>query len=174
MQPLTFAPTPLSLQEYASLNRRLLWKRRWWYYSLLLLALLLMVSSSLLELWHYPQDSLLSARVILPFVYLLLVLFLVFFLLNKNIKRNYRNTPHLADGATYTLADTTITGEGPSIQFRQPWPVTTKKAYQIGHWVVLYASATTAYFLNLHALEAPATLTEVEAMLQQQGIVLKK
>lgn len=174
MQPLTFAQTPLSLPQYASLNRRLIWKRRWWYYSFLFLILISMFSSTLIELWHSPQDSLFSVRVMLPFGYLLLVAFLVFFVINRNIKRNYHNSPHLADGATYTLADTTITGEGPSIQFRQSWPITTKKAYLLDDWVVLYASTATAYFLHLPALEAPASLADVEAILQQHGIVLKK
>jgi|GEM_PF-4494017 len=174
MQPLTFAQTPLSLQQYASLNRRLIWKRRWWYYILLLLLLLLIASDRLVELWHYPQATLSSPKAVLFLAYPLLVAALIFFLINRSIKRNYHNSPHLTDGAVYVLADTTISGEGPSIQFRQSWPITTKKAYLLGQWVVLYASTTTAYFLHLPALEAPATLVDVDAMLRQHDIILNK
>ena len=98
----------------------------------------------------------------------------MYFGLNNGFKKNYINTPALAEGLIYAISDEQITIDGVSMKATLPWPTSFKSATQIGKWLLLFSSSTSAYFLNTEKLVEPATISDVNALFIRKGIKLKK
>jgi hypothetical protein len=171
MQSIVFEKSPLSLQEYSAINWKIVWKTRWQrFIFILLVPAIIFVSALRNPAPRLPIYLQLLPAIIMP-VALAIWIYLPF---RKQFKLNYQNFPAFAEGATHTLTESDVYLVSTSTLSKQPWAPFYKKALLIDQWIVLYASATTGYFLDLRKLVAPATLADVEALFQSKGITLKK
>jgi hypothetical protein len=174
MQQLIFEKSPLSLEDYSRINRRVILKTRWWYLCLLFLMIIIISGNNFLTNLSSHENRFEASDLIILLLPFAIITGSMYFSYKRLFKKNYMNTPALAEGAIYTLSDSTISMISESTNVSQPWPISFKKALLIDHWIVLYASATTAYFLDLNTLVSPAALSDVKILLQQKGILLKE
>ena len=101
---------------------------------------------------------------------LILLYTLFFYGLNKTIKKNYVNTSALADGMTITLSDASISLHSKVVNSECSWPNSYKKATRLKNWVILSSGPSSAYFLDVEKMEAPATIADLTTLLLQKGI----
>lgn len=171
MQAIVFDKSPLSLQEYSAINWKIIWKTRWHRFVFILLVPIVVFASAL----RNPAPRLPLYLQVLPAIIMPVALVIwMYFAFRKQFKLNYHNFPAFAEGATHTLTESDVSLVSTSTLSKQPWAPFYKKALLVDQWIILYASATTSYFLDLHKLIPPTTLADVKTLLQSKGITLKK
>lgn len=161
----------MSLAEYESINWKYLRKtRKWWFiFPVFMLLIFVMNACSSFtsdnpEMYSNLSGSMWSLAMMLLFFGFLYYSFV------RGFKKNYYNTPALAEGLTYMLSEESIITEGESTNSRQPWSSSFKQVVKIGKWMLLSSSGTTAYFLDTEKLIAPATLADVQELLRTKGV----
>ena len=175
MQTLVFDKSPLTLQEFTSLNWKYLRKTRksWFIIPTFLLVVFSINSCNILVGTNGYEESKISDA-FWPLGIFLLFFGFLYYSFVKESKKSYFSTPALAEGLAHTLSEESITIHGNSMNGIQGWAVSFKQAVKIGKWILLSSSGTTAYFLDTEKLVAPATITDVGELLLRKGIKLKE
>jgi hypothetical protein len=172
MLSITFAMAPMSLSQFKSLNWAHLRKVRKRLFVAPLFGILILAINLSVDAKYKSQSIDLTTGIsILAFAFLIYGFF--FFNINKTINKNYLNTSALADGMTVTLTETSISLHSKLVNSEHPWPVSYKQAIRIKNWVILSSGPASAYFLDTEKIISPATITDLEALLQHKGIKIK-
>lgn len=175
MQPLVFDKSPLTLDEFISINWKYLRKsRKSWFVIPIFLLIVFTINSCNIIVGTRGFENARTSDAFLPIGLYALFFGFLYYTFVKGFKKNYFNTPDLLDGLSYTLSNDSISVQGNIVNSIQPWPVSFKRAIKIGKWILLSSSGTAAYFLNIEKLAAPATLTDVKELLQSKGIQLEE
>jgi hypothetical protein len=173
MQPITFAMAPMSLAEFKTLNWAHLRKVRKRIFAYPFLFIAVLAINFYTQITEKPLQTN-SFTWFLILTCICLFCGLLVFNINKNIKKNYLNTPILAEGMTVTLTENSISVHGPSVNGEQSWPNSYKQAIAVKNWIVLSYSAASVYFLDTNRIVPPATTTDVEELFQHKGIKFVK
>jgi hypothetical protein len=173
MQPIVFEKSPLTFEEYKALNWRYLWKTRKLTFLIPLLMGGFLLLNTVGEISRGNQEAS-PISFIYPLLFPGLLGSLLWFSFTRAFKKNYFNTPALSEGLTYSFSNESVSATGPSLSMEQPWPLTFKKAFHIGKWILLSSSANAAYFLDTEKIASPATLEDFKALMQKKEITLVK
>lgn len=164
----------MTLAEYESINWKYMRKTRKIVFALPVFMLVIFgmnTCNSVAGINQNAESNITGS--VLSLAILALFLGFLYYSIRRGFKKNYLNTPALAEGCTYTLTEESITMEGNSISSKQPWSTSFKQAVKIDKWMVLSSSGTTAYFLDTEKLVAPASISDMEETLKRKGVALK-
>ena len=152
----------MTLAEYESINWKYLRKTRklWFVLPVFMLSIFSLNTCNVL-ISSNPEDKSNVTGSLSSLIVLLLFLGFLYYSFIRGFKKNYLNTPALAEGLTYTLSDEAIETQGLSTNSKQPWPASFKQAVKIGKWILLASSGTTAYFLDTEKLIQPFSVTDI-------------
>jgi len=174
MQALVFDKSPLTLGEFISINWKYLRKtRKSWLIIPVFLLLAFSVNSCNILVGTRGYENHKISDALLPLCFYFLFFGFMYYSFIKSFKKNYFNNPALAEGLTYTLSDELITVHGSLLNGTQPWSVSFKEAVKIDKWILLSSSGSTAYFLAIEKLVAPATISDVKDLFQRKGVKMK-
>lgn len=94
-------------------------------------------------------------------------------LVRYQLRRAYAQNPAAQGPIDFELNANGLRGNGPAGRFESRWPQI-QRAVRVSHWLLLYPTDTACYYLDLRRLQAPATVQDVAALLQNAGVVVQE
>jgi hypothetical protein len=175
MQPLLFSQVTMTADEYVAVNFRL-WcaqastRRNNWILAaaivLLSISLVLNLQQDNWQLTSWSAPSFLAVGVL----YALLRAWLVRWML----RRGYAKNTALQQPVDFTLTPDEIKLQSGLGQFSGRWASIKRAVLVAPDWLLLYPNEAACYYLDLRQLQAPATFADVEQLLAQHQLAVRR
>ncbi|TGE08086.1 hypothetical protein [Hymenobacter fodinae] len=175
MQPLVFSQITMSADEYVAVNFRL-WRqqpatrRNNW---LLLIGLGLLSFSLFVRVSQQNGQFTAWSTPVFLLVGLLYAL-LRPVLVRWTLRRGYSKNAVLNEPVDFILTTDEIIGRSELGQFSGKWATIRRAVLVQPDWLLLYPTEAACYYLDVRRLQAPATFPDVERLLAQHQIPLRR
>ncbi|MBX0291983.1 hypothetical protein K3G63_16140 [Hymenobacter sp. HSC-4F20] len=168
--PIVLSGVQLSADEFVAVNFRL-WRARprtrlnHWILGAAIALLSVSLGLEVYQSGRLPQSS--------SLVFLAVAVgyaLLRFGLVRYQLRRGYAKNTAAHQPTDFTLTDTEIRGRSALGQFSGKWSLIRRAVWVRPHWLLLYPTEASCYYLDMRRLQAPATPDAVEQLLATHQI----